>query len=168
MSWKSYRNFWNANYQNLKLGKSSEDICNLYHKFAMLHKFNVGTNDSALSDALFDILGETKDDSEEVTNATVAANDSVQGDSRVAVKDSSASGKDSEPLAIRGGGCKHFNLDLSDPMFLSQPGVLFYNCGDNECLSIGVQSADGLDGGVEEVPESCVLRIYLTMHGGGT
>ena len=147
VSWTAYRNFWNANYQNLKLGKSSEDICNLCHKIAMLHQFNVGTNDSALSDALFDILGETKDDSEEVTNATVAANDSVRGDSRAAVKDSSASGKDSEPLAIRGGGCKHFNLDLSDPMFLSQPGVLSHNCGD-------VQSADGLDGGVKEVAES--------------
>ena len=37
----------------------------LCRKTAMLHKFNVGTNDTALSDALFDILGETKEDSGE-------------------------------------------------------------------------------------------------------
>ena len=55
-SWTKYRNFWKENYSHLKLGTPAEDICNLCHKFAMLHKFSLGKDDQALSDALFRLV----------------------------------------------------------------------------------------------------------------
>ena len=119
-----------------------------------------------MADALFDLVGESKEGGDENDGegrkAVNPVSNSVCDDSRAATQDKSIATKASEPIVMRGGGLGHLDLDLSNPLFLNQVGsLLSYKelcCNDAEFLESSVQSDNGID---EEV---CVTALKEISH----